>query len=41
MLRFGKNVVDSDDTKKLIMEITKDENVDSIILEQFVQMFNK
>ncbi len=41
MLRFGKNVVDSDDTKKLIMEITKDENVDSIILEQFIQMFNK
>ena len=41
MLRFGKNVVDSDDTKKLIMEITKDENVESIELEQFIQMFKQ
>jgi hypothetical protein len=41
MLRFGKNVVDSDDTKKLIMEITKDENVESIVLEQFIQMFKQ
>ena len=39
MLRFGKNVVDSDDTKKLIMEITKDENVESIELQKFVEMF--
>ena len=39
MLRFGKNVVDSDDTKKLIMEITKDEKVESIELQKFVEMF--
>ena len=39
MLRFGKNVVDSDDTKKLIMEITKDENVESIELQKFIEMF--
>ena len=39
MLRFGKNVVDSDDTKKLIMEITKDEKVESIELQKFIEMF--
>ncbi len=39
MLRHGKAVVDSDDTKKLIQEITKYDNLETIDFKQFCKMF--
>ena len=40
MLRHGKAVVDSNDTKKLIQEITKYDNLETIDFKQFCKMFH-
>ena len=39
MLRHGKAIVDSNDTKKLIQEITKYDNIETIDFKQFCKMF--